>query len=156
MRNPAQPTLLWFRNDLRLMDNPALAWAVEQGGAVIPVFIWSPEDEAPWSPGAASRWWLHQSLRALDSALRGRGLRLVLRSGRVLPALKELIAETGAVAVAWNRRYEPGMTAREVLSAADVKLGATYPRPIVDRALARRRALTAFAQITRRRVGGER
>jgi deoxyribodipyrimidine photo-lyase len=108
-----RPTLLWFRNDLRLTDNPALGWAVEQGGAVIPVFIWSPQEEAPWSPGAASRWWLHQSLRALDATLRGRGLRLILRSGRVLPALKELIAETGAAAVAWNRRYEPGMAARE-------------------------------------------
>ena len=113
MRNPGRPTLLWFRNDLRLTDNPALAWAVERGGAVIPVFIWSPEDEAPWSPGAASRWWLHQSLLALDSALRERGLRLILRSGKVLPALKELIEETGAAAVAWNRRYEPGMAARE-------------------------------------------
>jgi len=113
MGNSSTPTLLWFRNDLRLTDNPALVWAVEQGGAVIPVFIWSPDDEAPWPPGAASRWWLHQSLLALDSALRGRGLRLILRSGRVLPALKELIAETGAAAVAWNRRYEPGMVGRE-------------------------------------------
>lgn len=113
MRSSRKPTLLWFRNDLRLTDNPALVWAAEQGGAVIPVFIWSPEDEAPWSPGAASRWWLHQSLLALDSALRGRGLRLILRSGRELPALKELIAKTGAVAVAWNRRYEPGMVVRE-------------------------------------------
>jgi deoxyribodipyrimidine photo-lyase len=48
MRNPGRPTLLWFRNDLRLTDNPALAWAAERGGAVIAVFIWSPEDEAPW------------------------------------------------------------------------------------------------------------
>ena len=113
MGNSSKPTLVWFRNDLRLTDNPALALAVEQGGAVIPVFIWSPEDEAPWSPGPASRWWLHQSLLALDSALRGRGLRLILRSGRVLPAMSELIAETGATAVAWDRRYEPGMVVRE-------------------------------------------
>lgn len=56
---------------------------------------------------------MHQSLLALDSALRGRGLRLILRSGRVLPALKELIAETGAAAVAWNRRYEPEMVVQE-------------------------------------------
>ena len=109
MGNSTKATLVWFRNDLRLTDNPALAWAVEQGGAVIPVFIWSPEEEAPWSPGAASRWWLHHSLVALDAALREQGLRLILRSGRVLPALRGLIAATGAAAVAWNRRYEPAM-----------------------------------------------
>jgi len=125
MGNSSRATLVWFRNDLRLTDNPALVWAVERGSAVIPVFIWSPEEEAPWSPGAASRWWLHHSLAALDSALRKQGLRLVLRSGRVLPALRRLIAETGAAAVAWNRRYEPAMVGgdervRESLRASEI------------------------------------
>jgi len=113
MNDSRPPTLLWFRHDLRLTDNPALAWAAGRGGAVIPVFIWSPEEEAPWAPGAASRWWLHQSLRALDSALRGRGLRLILRSGNALPVLRELAVETGAAAVAWTRCYEPGLVAQE-------------------------------------------
>ena len=43
------------------------------GGAVIPVFIWSPEEEGRWQPGAASRWWLHKSLAKLDASLRQRG-----------------------------------------------------------------------------------
>ena len=59
------PSLLWFRLDFRLADNPALQAAIERGGAVIPVFIHAPEEEAPWQPGGASLWWLHQSLRAL-------------------------------------------------------------------------------------------
>ena len=57
-------TLVWFRHDLRLDDNPALAAAAARG-AVVPVFIWAPNEEAPWEPGAASRWWLHQSLEKL-------------------------------------------------------------------------------------------
>ena len=62
--------LLWFRLDLRLTDNPALLAAVHRGGPVIPVFIWAPDEEGPWQPGAASRWWLHQSLTRLDASLR--------------------------------------------------------------------------------------
>jgi len=55
------PALVWFRQDLRLKDNPALAAAVERGGPVIPVFIRAPEEEGVWRPGGASRWWLHHS-----------------------------------------------------------------------------------------------
>ena len=69
--------LLWFRRDLRLADNPALARALEVCERVVPVYIHAPEEEAPWQPGAASRWWLHHSLAALDSALRGLGSGLV-------------------------------------------------------------------------------
>jgi deoxyribodipyrimidine photo-lyase len=77
------PTLVWFRLDLRLTDNPALLAAVDRGKPVIPVFIWSPDDEKPWPPGAASRWWLHQSLASLQAALAKHGSRLILRSGPV-------------------------------------------------------------------------
>ena len=65
-----RPTLVWFRLDLRLTDNPALSAAVRRGGPVIPVYIWAPEEEGAWPPGAASRWWLHHSLAALDAGLR--------------------------------------------------------------------------------------
>ncbi len=58
-------TLVWFRQDLRLADNPALQAAVKRGEPIIPVYLWAPEDEGDWPPGAASRWWLHQSLIAL-------------------------------------------------------------------------------------------
>lgn len=39
------PVLLWYRRDLRLCDNPALIGSLEVGAPVIPVFIWSPEEE---------------------------------------------------------------------------------------------------------------
>ena len=62
-------SLVWFRIDLRLADNPALQAAIEARRAVVPVFIHAPEEEAPWSPGGASLWWLHQSLASLDASL---------------------------------------------------------------------------------------
>ena len=105
--------LVWLRQDLRLEDNPALGAAVEQGGGVAPVFIWSPEEENPWPPGGASRWWLHHSLAALDAALRAAGSRLIIRRGPALETLRALARETGASSVFWNRRYEPAVTARD-------------------------------------------
>ncbi len=106
-------TILWFRQDLRLEDNPALAGAMARGGGVIPVYIWSPTEEGDWAPGAASRWWLHQSLAALDAALARLGSRLVIRAGASLDVLRALAGESGADAVFWNRRYEPAAIARE-------------------------------------------
>src|SRR3954469_21778521 len=100
-------TIVWFRQDLRLADNPALDAAVKRGEPVLPLYIWSPDDDGDWPPGAASRWWLHQSLNALDEALRERGSQLVLATGRATKVLAKLAEQSGATAVYWNRRYEP-------------------------------------------------
>jgi len=107
------PSLVWFRQDLRLADNPALSTAVARGGPVVPLYVWAPEDDGPWPPGGASRWWLHQSLAQLDADLRARGSRLVIRRGPSAAALAAVLAETGADAVFWNRRYEPAIIARD-------------------------------------------
>jgi deoxyribodipyrimidine photo-lyase len=107
------PSLVWFRQDLRLPDNPALAAALERRAPVIPVYIWAPEEEGAWPPGAASKWWLARSLADLAAELERRGSRLILRRGPTEDALGRLIAETGATAVYWNRRYEPAAAARD-------------------------------------------
>ena len=105
-------TIVWFRHDLRLDDNPALA-AAAASGAVVPVFVWSPEEEAPWPPGAAARWWLHRSLEKLSAALAKVGAPLVIRRGAALDTLRKLAREVGATHVAWNRRYEPAVVSRD-------------------------------------------
>ena len=105
-------TILWLRHDLRLDDNPALIAAAARG-AVVPAFIWAPEEEAPWEPGAASRWWLHQSLEKLSAAFAKAGAPLLIRRGPSLEALRKLVKETGATHVAWNRRYEPAVITRD-------------------------------------------
>jgi deoxyribodipyrimidine photo-lyase len=105
--------LVWFRHDLRLSDNPALAAAVAQRAALVPVFIWSPQEEGAWPPGAASRWWLAGSLASLSSELEKRGSRLLVRQGPAAEVLKSLARETGALAAFWNRRYESQAVAAE-------------------------------------------
>ena len=114
--------LVWFRLDLRLADNPALYHAAATGGPVIPVYIWSPEEEGTWAPGAAGKWWLHQSLCSLQRDLRKNNSRLLIRRGPAACALRQLVKETGACAVHWNRRYEP------VLHRRDAELEATLIR----------------------------
>lgn len=106
------PVILWFRRDLRLADNPALNHAAETGRPVIPVFILDEAgDGRPW--GAASKWWLDKSLRALSDSLSERGARLILRRGDSESVLRRLIQQTGADAVFMNRLFEPDAWTRD-------------------------------------------
>ena len=109
----ASGTLLWFRHDLRLSDNPALLAAVSRGGPVIPIFIWSPEEEGRWRLGSAARWWLHHSLAQLDASLHQQQSRLIIRRGPTLETMRELLDRSGATAVYWNRQYEPATISRD-------------------------------------------
>jgi deoxyribodipyrimidine photo-lyase len=105
----AAPVIVWFRRDLRLADNPALATAAETGAPVIPLFILDPAEET----GGAAKWWLEQSLDALAAALGRIGSALVLRRGDPAVVLDAAIAETGAQAVLWNRLYGPYTVKRD-------------------------------------------
>ncbi len=107
------PIIVWLRYDLRLDDHPALLEAAETGKPVIPVYIWSPDEEGDWQPGAASRWWLHQSLQCLQKSLKDTGSNLIIRKGSSKEVLDKLIQETGAGTVFWSRRYEPAITRRD-------------------------------------------
>lgn len=105
--------IVWFRRDLRLSDNPALHAALQDCNQIIPVYLHAPDEDARWSPGGASRWWLNHSLAALRLSLRNAGSDLVIRRGPSLHALRELITETDAQQVYWNRLYEPAAQARD-------------------------------------------
>jgi deoxyribodipyrimidine photo-lyase len=95
-----------------LADNPALAAAVAEGGPVIPLFVLD-EARDVRTPGAAGRWWLDKSLRALTAALAAKGSRLILRRGPAAEVVRALAEEVGAGAVVWNRLYDPGVVERD-------------------------------------------
>ncbi|MEO0509226.1 MAG: deoxyribodipyrimidine photo-lyase [Verrucomicrobiota bacterium] len=101
-----KPTILWFRNDLRLSDNAALAEAIHVGEPIVPIYINDDESYGEWKLGGASKWWLHQALKSLDRQLLNLRGKIVLRNGEALSVLRELIETTGAGRVYWNRRYE--------------------------------------------------
>ncbi|MSO20121.1 MAG: deoxyribodipyrimidine photo-lyase [Acidobacteria bacterium] len=99
-------SIVWFRQDLRLDDNPALTAAARQG-PVIPVFLYPGEEENSWAPGPTSQWWLNKSLHCLDDELRRLGSRLVICRGPALSALMEICSSLGVRRIFCNRRYEP-------------------------------------------------
>ena len=111
--NDSSTAIVWFRRDLRLTDNPALAAACERAQHVVALYVHAPDEEGEWRHGGASRWWLHHSLARLDASLRARGGALVLRSGNTLQALLAVAGETGARQVYWNRIYDPVLVARD-------------------------------------------
>ncbi len=103
MPKPA-PVIVWFRDDLRLSDNPALSAAVATGAPLICLYVFD-ENAGARPPGAASRWWLAQSLRALDADLRKAGSELVLRKGDAATTITALARNAGVSAMFWNRIY---------------------------------------------------
>ncbi|NIQ27377.1 MAG: deoxyribodipyrimidine photo-lyase, partial [Gammaproteobacteria bacterium] len=105
-------SIVWFRRDLRVEDNPALSAAAERG-PVLPVYIHAPHEEEPWSAGAASRAWLHHSLTRHADRLRALGAPLSVFTGDSLKVLTRLIGESGAGALFYNRLYEPEIVARD-------------------------------------------
>lgn len=105
--------VVWFRRDLRLHDNPALCTARKDGARIVPVYIFSPDEEDPWPPGAASRWWLHHSLAALGADLSRLQSRLLIFRGDSLSLLMMLCQRIGARTVYWNRLYDPAIRSRD-------------------------------------------
>ena len=103
-----KPALVLFRNDLRVADNGALSAAADSGRPVVAAFVLDDESDGVRPPGAASRWWLHHSLAVLAEKLYGLGTRLILRRGAMRDVVDDLIADSGADIVLWNRRYAPG------------------------------------------------
>lgn len=104
------PVILWFRQDLRLADNPALLAAHKEGRPVLPVYILDTETPGEWAWGGASKAWLHRSLDALNKSMDGH---LVFLRGDPAQLLPTLIRETKAESVYYNRCYEPSAIKRD-------------------------------------------
>lgn len=102
-------TLVWFRQDLRLSDNPALREALSTGD-IVPIYILDTVNAGQWSLGAASRWWLHHSLTALNASLDGH---LQCFCGDPRTVIPQLVQQWSIDRVVWNRCYEPWRIQRD-------------------------------------------
>ncbi len=102
----SQPIIMWFREDLRLSDNPALHAAASAGAPIICVYILEDLVDGRRELGGASRWWLHHSLDALSQSIADKGGRLVLAQGNATEIIPRLAEEIAACGVHWNRRYD--------------------------------------------------
>lgn len=106
------PSVVWLRDDLRLADNPALRAAIDRDGPVVLLYVLDEESDGIRPLGGAARWWLHHSLASLGERVTERGATLVLRRGPAADVVPAVVADAGAGAVFWNRRY--GGPARDV------------------------------------------
>jgi deoxyribodipyrimidine photo-lyase len=102
-------TIYWFRQDLRVSDNPGLTAALEQGD-VLPIYILDEESAGVFAPGGASRWWLHHSLQALDESMQGKLNLYIGEASTIIANLQTRFAISG---VYWNRCYEPWRIPRD-------------------------------------------
>src|SRR5215217_1439723 len=119
------PVLVWFRDDHRLSDNPALSAAAATGSQVLCFYVLDEVSERIRPLGGAARWWLHGSLKALGEALERVGSRLLILRGSALPIVDKLVRETGACAIYWNRRY----------GATEIALDSMIKKSLTDRGI---------------------
>jgi len=110
------PALFWFRQDLRLADNPGLDALGDR--PALAVFVLDDAAAGAWAAGGAQRWWLHHALAALEASLRRRGTALHLARGEAARLIPELAERIGAAEVVAGRLYEPWARTRDEAVAA--------------------------------------
>ncbi|UDG83018.1 cryptochrome/photolyase family protein [Candidatus Vallotia lariciata] len=114
------PVIVWFRDDQRLADNPALEYAIATGHPIVCVYIYDPAPNKTRLHGEATRWWLVQSLYALNTALVALGGELTILYGTEWQSIEAFAVVVGAIKVCWNRRYSTAQ--RELDSAIKMAL----------------------------------
>ncbi len=125
MASPADATVVWFRDDLRVSDHPALHAAHAAGGPLVLLYVFDDSGDAARRLGSASRWWLHHSLTALAASLEKRGGVLMIRHGDPVDVVPSVLRDAKAGHLALNRRYAAGERAQdEAVTAAARQQGA--------------------------------
>ena len=126
MATSARPCIVWFRDDLRLSDHPALHAAAGSGAPVVCLYVLDEQSEGLRPLGGAARWWLAQSLRTLQDSLGRMGSPLLLRRGPAARIIAGLAREAGAGAVFWNEIAQaPHQAAAEAVAATLRQIGVT-------------------------------
>ena len=102
-------SIFWFRQDLRLADNPGLTEAISKG-IVLPIYIYDDINSNEYEMGSASKWWLHNSLEKLNDSLNNK---LSVYKGDALKIIESLTKSYDVESISWNRCYEPWRIKRD-------------------------------------------
>jgi deoxyribodipyrimidine photo-lyase len=103
-----QNALVWFRQDIRIHDNPALHHACKNSDSVTAIYIYDENLKA-----SAQNWWLHHSLTALKTSLEKLGINLVFAKGEAEAVLQAFIKKHNITDIYWNRLYDPKSITRD-------------------------------------------
>lgn len=114
-------SIYWYRQDLRIKNNPALDFALDNSENILPLYILDDSVEIPFREGSASKWWLHHSLINLEKELLKKGAILHIKKGNPLKIITSLIKEYEVSLVCWNRCYEPHLIERDKKIKAELK-----------------------------------
>ena len=162
------PVIVWFRQDLRVNDNPALHMAAQTGQPVLCVFVSEcPSETKGWGITGCAKLWLHHALVSLNRTLQmDHSSRLLVldgpAAGSTLEALSQFIQRTGAQDVYYNRVYEPWLAQRDRdLTAALHQvthqfIGTLLSAEAVHRSPSSRSTHTCCSSLTRRDARPER
>jgi deoxyribodipyrimidine photo-lyase len=119
--------IVWFRKDLRLLDNPFLRKAIDVDAKILPVFIWNISEKNSWAPGEASKWWLQHALQSLDRNIQLRSGKLVILQGNPANVLLKLAEENQCETVYFGREYDTfGISEQEQVQTAFEDAGRTW------------------------------
>jgi deoxyribodipyrimidine photo-lyase len=126
-------SIVWFRKDLRLKDNPALFHSA-RSGPILPVYIW--DETLPEQEEGASRWWLHESLLSLARSLSSTGSPLVFARGSTKEVLVHFAKRSNAQKIVWNELTEPwaktfDLSLKKELLSTGLKVE-TYPPDLLS------------------------
>jgi len=106
-----QPVIHWFREDLRLEDNPALSAASDEGVPILGLYIF--EEGSPFKVGQAQKIWLHYSLQSLEKSLKKLSIPLILEQGSPLEVWQKILKKFSPKKVTWNRSFEASSAQRD-------------------------------------------
>ncbi|HES76234.1 MAG TPA: DASH family cryptochrome, partial [bacterium] len=129
--------LYWFRNDLRLADQPALLQACARADQLLPIYIHDPRQDAttPWGftrMGAHRRGVLSHALHTLDAELRARGSRLFILHGQAQQLIPQLLQCFGLSTVYVEKIAAPEEIADvEALQASGVAVQAIWQSSLI-------------------------
>ena len=135
---PAKPTIVWFRRDLRIDDNPAWNWAIRKGGPIIALYIHAPSNDGVWQRGGASNWWLHHAYKTSTASSESMATAWWSAAARThLPPYSKLSLAQMPKAVCWNRCYEPAYVKRDTaikqaLQASGIETHSTNGSLLLD------------------------
>lgn len=115
------PVIVWFRDDLRLADHPALCEASATGKKILCVYILDEKSKGIRPLGGAARWWLHGALAALRRQLKAKGGALLTFEGEAPEIFDQLVRQTKADSVFCHHRYQKPEREQDDIIAARLK-----------------------------------